>query len=338
MSTLDRLALPFDQYQRYTIAAEVADLAREHLGKPRLCVLDAGGYYRTRQDQEVLPLVQFLPHDQVFALDLVAAVLPNYTLASGLCLPYGDKTFDLVVSCDTLEHIAPANRLTFVDELLRVTRHLLLLIAPFDSEATRSAEQRWNEYMIARGVHHKQLQEHQRLGLPEAGSLRAALAQRSLKTVDLPDGYLPHWLAMMLIKHTSGQSLEFQLDLDRYYNRYLSAGDRREPSYRRVFVVALPGSEGLLPDITARYRAANAEMLTKHTSTASGLGFATDLIHLLEQIESQAADCLSRVAALEVENTRLRQLVAAYERGRFIRTVRWLHSQRKHLRGWLKGD
>jgi hypothetical protein len=337
MSTIDRLALPFDQYQRYTIAAEISDQLREHLGQPHLRVLDAGGYYRTRQGRNILPLVHFLPHDQVFALDLVAATLPNYTLASGLRLPFGNKAFDLVVSCDTLEHIAPVNRLTFVDELLRVARHLLLLSAPFDSEATRMAEQTWNEYMISRGSHHKQLQEHIRLGLPEAGSLHDALAERNLKAVDLPDGYLPHWLAMMLIKHTSGQSLEFQLDLDRYYNRHLSAGDRREPSYRRVFVIALPGNEGLLPEITARYRATNAGM-PKHTSTDSDLRFATELIHLLEQIERRTGDGLSRAAALEAENTSLRQLVAGYEQGRFIRTMRWLHSQRKRLHGGFKGD
>lgn len=336
MSTIDRLALPFDQYQRYTIAAEISDQLREHLGKQHMSVLDAGGYYRTRLGQDVLPLVHFLPHDQVFALDLVAATLPNYTLASGLCLPFASNAFDLVVSCDTLEHIAPAHRLTFVDELLRVARHLLVLIAPFDSEATRAAERRWNEYMISRGSHHKQLQEHIRLGLPEAGSLRDALAERNLNAVDLPDGYLPHWLAMMLIKHTSGQPVEFQLDLDRYYNRHLSAGDRREPSYRRVFIVALPGTEGLLPGIAARYRAPNAGMLAKHTLTDSDLRFATELIPLLEQIEGWIADGLSRAAALEAENDRLRQLVAAYEHGRLISMLRWFHELRARLPGWRR--
>jgi hypothetical protein len=338
MRTIDRLALPFDQYQRYTIAAEISDQLREHLGLPHLCVLDAGGYYHTRLGQDILPLVHFLPGDQVFALDLVAAALPNYAQGSGLSLPFGNKAFDLVVSCDTLEHIAPAHRLTFVDELLRVARHLLLLIAPFDSEATRAAEQTWHEYMISRGSHHKQLQEHIRLGLPEAGSLRAALAERNLNAVDLPDGYLPHWLAMMLIKHTSGQPVEFQLDLDRYYNRHLATGDRREPSYRRVFVVALPGNEELLPLIAARYRAPNAGMPARQALTDSGLGFATELIPLLEQIERWTVDGLSRAAALEAENACLRQLIAGYERGYFVRTMRWLHSQRKHLPGRLKGD
>ncbi|MGC9332510.1 MAG: hypothetical protein ACP5JJ_00050, partial [Anaerolineae bacterium] len=78
MSNIDRLALPFDQYQRYSAAAQVADLLRHHLGRPSLDVLDVGGLYRTRRGQAILPVAYFLPNDRIVAVDLIAEPLSDY--------------------------------------------------------------------------------------------------------------------------------------------------------------------------------------------------------------------------------------------------------------------
>jgi 2-polyprenyl-3-methyl-5-hydroxy-6-metoxy-1,4-benzoquinol methylase len=102
---VDPLALPFDQYQRYTAITQVADLIRPSLARARLRVLDVGGYFHTRLGFGILPSTHFLSGDQVFAVDLVAEKLPGYSLATGLALPFGDAAFDLVVNCDTLEHV-----------------------------------------------------------------------------------------------------------------------------------------------------------------------------------------------------------------------------------------
>ncbi|MGC9332509.1 MAG: class I SAM-dependent methyltransferase, partial [Anaerolineae bacterium] len=169
-------------------------------------------------------------------------------IASGGALPFR-RSFDLVVTCDTLEHVPGSKRLGFVDELLRVTRHALLLIAPFDSGSVRLAEHLLVEYMATHGIQQPQLKEHAERGLPDAQDLREHLAQRGLASLDLPDGYLHHWLAMMLVKHTPGYSLNFHLDLDRYYNLHFSPSDRREPAYRRAFVAVQPGDEALLPAV-----------------------------------------------------------------------------------------
>lgn len=334
MTGIDRLALPFDQYQRYTAAAQVADLLRRHLGRAALDVLDVGGLYRTRWGQTVLPLVHFLPSDRVVAADLVAAdlvgqPLPNYLVASGEALPFG-RRFDLVVTCDTLEHVPPPARPGFVDELLRVTRHALVLIAPFGAEAAR-AERLLAGYMGTHGIHHVQLQEHAAHGLPDAEVLRAHLAQRGLASVDLPDGYLHHWLAMMLVKHTPGYSLDFHLDLDRYYNRHFSPGDRREPAYRRAFVVARPGAEALLPAVARAWSAAAPAPNRPDPSSSSGQSLVPELLRFLNR--DQADDLSPRLAALEAENARLRQVIDGYERGRFIRLMHWLHRQRTRLLG-----
>ncbi|MFN2290447.1 MAG: class I SAM-dependent methyltransferase [Anaerolineae bacterium] len=323
MDEIDRLALPFDQYQRYSAAAQIAELLRQHLGRSSLQVLDVGGVYCTRWGQTILPLAHFLPHDQIVAADLLAEPLPQYLVASGQALPFG-HIFDLVVTCDTLEHVPPAGRPTFVEELLRVTRHVLVLIAPFGDDATCLAEHLLAEYMAAKGIRHVQLQEHAALGLPDADELRNHLASLGLAWLDLPDGYLHHWLAMMMVKHTPGYSLDFHLDLDRYYNRHFSPHDRREPSYRRVFVVTRPDSEALLPAVSRAWDGTKPE--------AQQPDLLPKLLHHLNQHQGEGLH--SRLAALEAENAGLRQELEAYEKGRFISFMRWLHQERAR---WLRG-
>jgi hypothetical protein len=326
MSSLDLLSLPFDYYQRYGVVAEIATQVRAQLDRPHLKVLDVGGFSRMHSGQIILPLDHFLPQDQVLTVDLVEASLPGYVLASGLSLPFPPRAFDLVVSCDTLEHIPPGSRDAFVDELLRVACHCLVLIAPFDSESNRQAESILHHYLTARGRQLQPLREHLALGLPSADSLRTKLERDGLAAVDFADGYLPHWLTMMLITLTPGQRQAFHADLNCYYNRYYSPGDRREPAHRRVFVIAQPGYEALLPAISSACRAASTPPV------AADLGFAKDLIDLLMQIQPSTQEIELRLGALETENAHLRRLVAGYEGGRFIRTMRWFHDQRRRLR------
>jgi Methyltransferase domain len=337
MSTVDLLALPFDQYQRYMVVAQIADLVRTHLAQPQLQVLDVGGFFRTLCGEVILPLIHFLPRDQVVAVDLVPERLSGYILSDGRSLPFGDKTFDLVASCDTLEHVPPGGRSTFVDELLRVARHYLVLIAPFDDESNRLAECIVYEYLTAQGLHHAPFREHRELGLPDADALRASLAKSGLAFVDFADGYLHHWLPMMLIKHTPGQSPVFHVNLDRYYNKHISPTDRREPAYRRVFVVAQPGNEELLPAIANSLQpvrppapAPDSELVT-NLMHALNLGRTTALADALREAERQLADMRPQLAALEVETMGLRQTVAAYERGRFMRFMRQVARWRNKL-------
>jgi SAM-dependent methyltransferase len=325
MDTAHLLELPFDQYQRYTAVTQVAEQIRDHLGRARLCVLDVGGYFRMGRGPSILPLVHFLPQDQVFVIDVVDASMPNYSRASGLSLPFGDRAFDLVVSCDTLEHIGPGNRLAFLSELLRVADRYVMLAAPFDSELNRQAERILYQYITSQGRQQDQLEEHLKHGLPCIDTLRAYLAERGLASVDFADGYVHNWLVMMLLKHSPGHSRDFHRQLDRYYNLYFSPGDRREPAYRHVFVIAQAGGEALLADIGESFRT------TTSPPTSPALGFAEDLIELLKLSQPEVPAGLD-AKALERENARLRRLVERYEQGHFIRLMRWLKIQRSRLR------
>jgi hypothetical protein len=56
------------------------------------------------------------------------------------------------------------------------------------------------------------------------------------------------------------------------------------------------------------------------------------LTNALRLTETELEDVRSQLAVLESENAHLRQTVAGYERGRFVRLMRWLHFQRERLR------
>lgn len=332
MSSLDVLTLPFDQYQRYAAAARVADLLRARLARPRLRVLDVGGFFRTASGQALVPLAHFLPHDHVLAVDRVPERVSPYAVADGCALPFPARAFDLVVSCDTLEHILPAARPVFVDELLRVAAGCLVLIAPFFSESTVRAEHLLHAYMAAHGVVHRQLEEHLLNGLPHAEDVRALLSQRGVPFFEFADGYLPRWLIMMVIKHSPGPSLDWQIDLDRWYNQALSPHDRREPAYRRALIVPLHDDPGLLPAVADLFSPSGPE------PADLDLHLAFSLVQALLPSPGQPpaagnlSDVYARLADLQAENRSLLGTLQAYERGRFIRFMRRLHRWRQGLR------
>ncbi len=318
---LDLLTLPPDQYQRYHAIAEIAGSLRGALNRSQLRVLDVGGFAMTPNGQAMVPLAQFLPSDRTTATDLVDCKLPSYVRASGAALPFSAKAFDLVVTSDTLEHVLPPERPAFVDELLRVASHCVIMIGPFFSEQTRQAECALREYLAATGRVHRQLEEHFERGLPSAGDLRALLSQRGLASIEFADGYLPNWLALIMLQLAPQASPALLPHLNRFYNRHFSPCDRREPTYRRGFVIAKQGYEHLLSTIS--------HAIDDRTGAAfRGPRFAVDLADVLDQAER---DENARRAVLEAENEQLRQLVRGYERGRFIRFMRNLHRWRERL-------
>lgn len=257
---IDLLRMPFDQYGRYKIIAEVADALRAALAVPRLRILDIGGYQVDERFGERLPLTLFLPHDEIAALDTVASELPGYYQGDGTALEFGDGSFDLVVSADTLEHIPADSRQQFVRELARVSQHGVALVAPFFSNETELAETVLYRYMATElRYKHPFLQEHRDYGLPHVDETEQWLAAMSYTTATFPSGYVHSWLEMMVLRTllwrlTSDDSLVGALE--EYYNRVLFPVERREPAYRHL-IVAAPSTAPLLVQVAQQALAAS---------------------------------------------------------------------------------
>src|SRR4051794_33242161 len=193
------LRLPFDQYGRYRMVREAVDAARQALGRERLAILDVGGYYQDADGMPRLPSQQFLGDQELTVLDLPACDLPGYVQGDGTAMTFADGSFDLVMSCDTLEHIPPPLREQFLRELVRVSRYGVVLICPIYSYATALGEQILDQY-IQDELHarHPALLEHVEYGLPSIELIGTTLAGAGCNYNHYPSGYLYTWLPMML--------------------------------------------------------------------------------------------------------------------------------------------
>jgi len=249
-------------------------------------VLDVGGVSNTRDGSLFFPMAHFLPHDEVTILDVQDYDAPNYlrTDTNGP-FPLPDTSFDVVVSCDTLEHVRPERRPAFLDELLRVARRYVVLAAPFDSEDTRLAERIFYDFHLRLGAAQPQLFEHRLHGLPDLRATREHLDSRGLPYVEFPSGYLYNWLLMMIIKHyvlSLPDSTRLHANIDRLYNRHFFASDQRSPAYRHVLVISLQGEEGILNQVAQRF--SHAESSPWEAVGKAGLAqFLLQLIALEDQ-------------------------------------------------------
>ena len=117
---------------RYAITSELIKFASGKDVK-KIKVLDVGGYNGAIRD--------FIPDCDITILDMVDDDnTEKYVKASGADIPFKDKTFDIVISCDTLEHIPADERDKFIQELIRVSKNYVFLCAPFGSNSVENAE------------------------------------------------------------------------------------------------------------------------------------------------------------------------------------------------------
>jgi SAM-dependent methyltransferase len=166
-ATLKRIALrgllPADIWERHMIVARLA-------GKPRTAI-DVGGV--TGQ------LEAFMPATEVVTVNVEP---PTDVLFDGEVLPFPDRSFDLAVSLDVLEHIERGERLQHFRELARVARERVLLCCPLGTPEHVEAERDLAEWRRSRtGTSDRYLEEHVERGLPTEEELRELASAAGLR-------------------------------------------------------------------------------------------------------------------------------------------------------------
>lgn len=241
--------LPFDQFQRYKGIEEVVNLLRKKRGQ---MILDVGGYPGLISD--------FLPKDETYILDIVDANRRNYIQGDGTSLPFKDKAFDVVTAIDTLEHIPINRRSEFISELIRCSSRYAIVMGPFFSEDINLAEKIIFEFsMKTLGkdfANRHPLREHLEHGLPHIEQFKEQLRELGCIFEVFPSGYLYHWIILNFVKHflfTIPDSDELHKMVDKYYNVYFYEEDKRDPSYRHMFVIAKKGKSVWLKELKANY-------------------------------------------------------------------------------------
>jgi hypothetical protein len=284
-------------------------MIRIHLDCSRLRVLDVGGFFRTITGESILPIAQFLPDDNTVAVDLAECRVPSYVRGNGAHLPFVDGSFDVVTTCDTLEHVPQSLRPAFVDELLRVAARYVILAAPFDDNLTRLADQIIFDFnQTFYNVEQPQLREHIENVLPNRDELRDWIEQRGHLYVDFASGYLHHWLPMMLLKHYLfglPDAAHLHINLDRYYNLNFSHRDQRAPAYRHVFVISKTKD-----DETFLTKVAQSFQPLSNVSSDDGMALARSLLTLVEwQREFKRERARNRFMVLQEQNEQLHEQI-----------------------------
>lgn len=229
----EQIGLPFDQHQRYRIVADAIEKLRKD--DSPLEVLDVGGGEGI--------ILKFLTGDRVTVLDQTEPEegVPGFVRGDATALPFEDGSYDYVVSVDVYEHIPPEARERYLSELRRTARKGVLLAAPFDSEVVRGAERTADEFH--RSVHlsgNVWLQEHVENGLPDLAGARHFFEEREDAVSVIPNGYIPHWLAMICLTFYNSK-LETELGgvlehINAFYNEFMYGLDNAEPCYRYLLV------------------------------------------------------------------------------------------------------
>ncbi len=232
----------FDRYARY---GAIARSVRACLGPGPFHVLDVGdasGY-----------LSEFDPDLRPISLDIapVSDPLPHAIrlAGDGTSLPFADEAFDAVVSSDALEHVPPAKRERFLSELVRVSRDVVVVAAPFDTPGVAGTEAMVRHFvLLATGAPQVQLDEHRDNGLPDLASTERFLTGCGSQVMTAGNGNLHDWLTMMLIKHqiaprTALAPLGSGYDL--LYNALFAGREQVGPFYRHVIVARRRGQPDL---------------------------------------------------------------------------------------------
>ena len=166
-----------DMWDRLVLAAECVG--------PASSVIDVGG--RGRQ------LARFLPSAKVSTANIVP---PADFIVDARVLPFDDDQFDVVTSCDTLEHMPAERRPEHIAELVRVAGQRLVLCCPYGSPQKQEAERQVADVVLHEvGTTLSYLKEHLDFGFPREDDVvdmvRAAAPDAEVRCLyygDYPSG------------------------------------------------------------------------------------------------------------------------------------------------------
>ena len=98
-------------------------------------------------------------------------------IGSALTLPFEDRSFDAVISVDSLEHILSEEREAAVTELIRTAYGLVVIAVPAGTAAEAQDNFLSERYRQVRGEDYPFFQDHLTYGLPGADALEQMITR-----------------------------------------------------------------------------------------------------------------------------------------------------------------
>jgi ubiquinone/menaquinone biosynthesis C-methylase UbiE len=91
---------------------------------------------------------------------------------TGVHLPFGDESFDYVLSVDMLEHVSKEDRVTAINEMMRVAGKYVIFTVPTGELSEKQDEKLYNYYLREHAEPYPFLSEHLEYGLPRVEELQ----------------------------------------------------------------------------------------------------------------------------------------------------------------------
>lgn len=195
----ERHNLPWDRFMRLNAVSE--HLRRIIGEKRRVRILDVGGFDGA--------FAMFVPGHDVDVIDVAT------TGGSGLRIPLEDRSYELVVSIDAIEHVPAAERALLLSEIARVTAEACFI--NFPHPATMPAQK-----LLLSLTGNTFIREHVELGLPDKEFVFSQLGRHGLSCQALPNTSLAQYVSQYALQ-------SFIPDQAKEVSRYLVRAHKEEP-------------------------------------------------------------------------------------------------------------
>lgn len=199
-----------------------------------LRLLDVGGGWRTifpeLRKKVVKGEVLITSADINFEKDIFKECIKYVRLKPDSKLPFKSNSYDIVISVDSLEHVPPKSRRSFVSELFRVSGAKVVLAFPTGDESTAQDTLLYNFSKESCRPIHRYFEEHLEYGLPDIKDFEKLVRKSKYKLVrEVKQGNLKIrgilmklWIKYPLAYRTLGPLATFLLNINfgKCYRKY----------------------------------------------------------------------------------------------------------------------
>ncbi len=199
-------ALSWDRFVRLKAAAE----AIMQIADSKTTILDVGGFDGA--------LALFLQDHEIDLID------PATTGASLLQQPAGALSYDVVTAIDALEHIAPQERESTLQEMAKIARELIVLNYPCRETAEA-------QNLVLKATNNPLVREHVEWELPDTDNVVALMQGLGFSAKVKPHASLAVWLGQYLTLNLAPETAQ---EMNRYLIDHHSDEPFSTPLYHLV--------------------------------------------------------------------------------------------------------
>lgn len=322
----------FDLFQRYRFIQQIISIVNTSKADRILEVGAAGS-----------PLRNLVPDRQVVMLDRCLKPGEIDLQADGLHLPFSDRSFQTVISTDTLEHMTPSDRVFFIQQLLRITSGVLILGFPHADVVNTEADKIFTEFVAkySRGKFpdlQKYLNEHLSYGLPDAHEIRQTIQNSMQEIVEFKNSNIYSWLLFQIgnfamLQHPEMEKL--RTSVNDFFNEVIESDSHQLPCYRTFFVCSrIPFQQ----EVLVRLQAINTPRnFAAQEYAARALELVSVSAAAIREKDRQVAIIDQQKAKLQQEFNELEQKVLDQERRaeRLRSTIRGQTLENQNLQRYL---